>query len=375
MALFQGDNLSNSRKGICRFLLLVITLGVFGCSQSLPSKPPTQAPIQSPEENRSLKNANNDPQPKKTIHPISQSELIKIKGLENENRNLKERLEKIELQRTKDQEQYQKKLYKVDQTISLMEKNIQDFEKRYEKKETEVLPTQDKIKKNIADTASSAKKERDNLDEKGIVQEIDTPEQSKAIETTNLYPEAKPRSVIKIGPKRKEREHTSPKSDKLVIPPKIDPKESWDDPDLNPPIAPIQLDIDPGAKSMYNKAFKILSQKDYQNAVKAFQEFLDRHPNDQDADNSQFWIGQAYFAEGNYGPAEKAFRKVLTDYKHGPTNKGFKTPDAILMLGKIYLNKNKTIRSRYYFQYLISRYPDSRSAIKAQQEIQSLNSF
>lgn len=149
----------------------------------------------------------------------------------------------------------------------------------------------------------------------------------------------------------------------------------WEDPDLNSPVSPITLKVIPGAKKQYQHAFKIYSNREFAKAIELFEAFIKRFPDDLDADNSQFWIGKAYFQIGDDYKAEQAFRRVIRNYRHNETRQGFKTPDAILMLGRIYSKRDKPIKARYYYQQVIERFPGSISADKAQKEIQSMNSF
>ena len=140
-------------------------------------------------------------------------------------------------------------------------------------------------------------------------------------------------------------------------------------------MSPIHTTAVPGAKRRYQSAFKVYSERNYEKSIKLFEEFILRFPNDQDADNSQFWIGQAHYELGNYLSAEIAFRKVLKNFEHGETKRGFKTPDAILMLGRLYMVREMPIKAINYFNHVIQKYPQSRSAVKAKREKQALNSF
>jgi len=150
--------------------------------------------------------------------------------------------------------------------------------------------------------------------------------------------------------------------------------EIWEDPDLEEPVSPIKLQVFPAANKRYNEAFKAFTRKDYQGALDQFDFFLSRYPNDIEADNAQFWRGVTYYDRKEWDRAEDEFRKVLRNYKHGATRMGFKTPDSVLMIGKIYLKKAKPIRAQYYFEWVIKKYPKSRSANKAQRELGSLKS-
>ena len=307
------------------------------------------------------------------------SKSTAVQNLEKENAALRRQLEKLEQRLESYRLETERRLKHMDNSISLMELNIQDISK--------AEPVED----------NSLKEKRSSSAKKGSSFEgIRTPSESKAIESFSLIPTPKvsskkktasapapqvakkpePKPKPKPKPKVKKRK---PKSTKVVAAAtkkkKKKPAEKWEDHDLERPKSPIILEVLPGAKSLYKTAFKSYSRRQFTDAILEFGDFLNRFPNDQDADNSQFWIGQAYFYLKDYAEAESAFRKVLRNYEHGNTREGYKTPDAILMIGQIYLKRNKPIKARYYFRHILQNYPQSRSAEKARREIQSLKSF
>ncbi len=321
-----------------------------------------------PRKNQSL--------PEKKVLPISESQL---KTLQEERIKLIERVEQLEKKLQQNQLEHQAQLIDMDRTIGLLENNIskikssvREIERRkLEKKEVKPNKNQNKsVKKRPTKTPQLQK-------HTGLIGEIRTPEKSKAVETVSL---------LNSGLKKKKPSGKTKKSNQKSVPivgidsigkkkkPPIT-RQVWEDPDLNEPLSPIQLKVVSGAKRRYQQAFKIYSNRNYSESIKQFNRFVADYSSDQDADNSQFWIGQSHFQLGNYLQAERSFRKVLKNYAHGPTRRGFKTPDATLMLGRIYLIRKKPIKARYYFDMVVQRYPDSRSAVKASLEIQAINSF
>lgn len=319
---------------------------------------------------------------------LGQILLKQSRELKEENESLKKRITVLEENQTQDRDYYDNKLKQFNRTILLLEKNI-ELNKKIPQRKTVIVKESPKSpapqpvtkletkitgsnSKQTSATADPVVLTQNNSTQTGIVKEIKTPEESKAIESITLVPTAN--NQEKNVNKKKDKTSKS-----LVVKKqsKSQPKESdiWFDSDLTPPKSPIILSVQPGAKRHYNQSFKIYSQKDYSNAIKAFEQFLFKFPNDQDADNSQFWIGLCYYQTGNYVQAEVAFRKVLRNYQHGETQRGFKTPDAILMLGRVYGKNNKPIKSRKYYEYVIKFFPDSQSANKANIELQSMSSF
>ncbi|MBT4288677.1 MAG: tetratricopeptide repeat protein [Deltaproteobacteria bacterium] len=330
---------------------------------------------------------------------LGQLLLKQSKELKKENDLLKERLSIIEENQTADRHNYEKKLNQLNRTIILLEKNIELIKNLPQKpihstknnaQKTITIPKANQAFKNTSSEPieilapptldntkpESSKKNQNTTTQTGLVKEIKTPEESKAIESITLVPAIKS-SKTDSNKQNNNKSETKSKTLKVKktakpLPIKID---NWFDSDLTPPQTPIILSIQPGAKRHYNAAFKIYSQKSYPNAINAFEKFLTRFPNDQDADNSQFWIGQCYYRSGNYVQAEMAFRKVLRNYQHGETQKGFKSPDAILMLGRLYGKNNKPIKSSKYYEYVVKFFPNSQSANKARIELQSMTAF
>ena len=112
-----------------------------------------------------------------------------------------------------------------------------------------------------------------------------------------------------------------------------------------------------------------LIQKNHLQAIRVFENFTKRFPNNVDSDNAFYWMGRSYFELNELEKAELAFRKVLTLYEHRPTSQGYKTPDSIYMLGKLQFRKNRAQRAHYYLGEVIKRYPGSAAARNAKREL------
>jgi len=306
-----------------------------------------------------------------------------VTAFQEQQKQLTARIDELEAQIQLTQEDYQKRLKNMDQTISLLEGNIIKLRKDLKRvisasrkrpvaqsrgeKKVEVPP-----QKKVTTTSINPVPVK-----KRPIGEISTPLSSRAVETISLLKpdrNKKKRDIKEIKPKVKKILVTSIEGmeKKETIKPDY---QGWEDPDLYIPRSPIMLKVVSGAKRRYQQAFKVYSSRNYSESVKQFNRFLIDFPADQDADNSQFWVGQSHFQQENYLQAERAFRKVLRNYSHGTTREGYKTPDSALMIGRIYLIRKKPIKARYYFQQVINRYPDSRSAVKASREIDAMDSF
>lgn len=163
-----------------------------------------------------------------------------------------------------------------------------------------------------------------------------------------------------------------PESDAMVAVVPDTAEEEFKDPDLDEPKNPTTLKHHDGVKKLYNQGMVAIIQKNYVDAIGVFRNFYKQFPDDYDSDNAQYWIGHAYFNLNQLDKSEEAFRKVLRQYEHLPTSQGYKTPDSIYMLGRIYAKRNNTRLAKYYFKETIKRFPGSPSAKNAEEDLMKL---
>jgi len=88
-----------------------------------------------------------------------------------------------------------------------------------------------------------------------------------------------------------------------------------------------------------------------------FQEVLAKFPASELADNSQYWIGESYYAQKDYKQALKEFAKVVENYP-----KGDKVPAALLKMGFCQQQLGDKPAARSTFKKLIESYPDTEEA-------------
>lgn len=80
--------------------------------------------------------------------------------------------------------------------------------------------------------------------------------------------------------------------------------------------------------SQYEQAFTSLKNNQYDTARKEFEIFLTESPDHSLAPNAKYWIGESYYAEGNYKTAARNFAEGFQKF---PTSA--KSPDILLKLG------------------------------------------
>jgi len=99
----------------------------------------------------------------------------------------------------------------------------------------------------------------------------------------------------------------------------------------------------------------------------AFQKVFDADPSSELADNALFWIGETYYAAGDYPNAISQYRRVSQQY--GDQNKA---PDAVYKLALAYAKSGDLALARQTFQEVIARYPYSTPAASAKAELERI---
>jgi tol-pal system protein YbgF len=113
------------------------------------------------------------------------------------------------------------------------------------------------------------------------------------------------------------------------------------------------------ASEQYNFAFGLLKQADYPAAEAALKSFVRQHPDDGLAGSAQYWLGETYYARGNYAEAAIAFAE---GYKRYP--KGTKAPDDLLKLGMSLARANQKQNACTALAQLDRDFPNPGNAIK-----------
>lgn len=110
----------------------------------------------------------------------------------------------------------------------------------------------------------------------------------------------------------------------------------------------------------------MFNDRNYQNAIEAFESLLASQANHSLADNAQFWIGECHYALGQYKKALIDFEKVFTFPKSN------KNDSAQFKLGLCYLRLGDKSKAREEFQRLVDVYPKSEYLKRAQSHLQEL---
>ncbi len=125
----------------------------------------------------------------------------------------------------------------------------------------------------------------------------------------------------------------------------------------------------------YEEAFRLYRTGEYEAAIDRFRGFLQTHPSSDYADNAQFWLAECYFKLSDYEQAVLAFQEVVQKYPEGN-----KVPDALYRQGMAFLEIGKSTgdegkyrpAAQQVFERLVTRHPDSERVPEARRQLEKL---
>lgn len=117
----------------------------------------------------------------------------------------------------------------------------------------------------------------------------------------------------------------------------------------------------------YQRALMLVGQSKQAEARAAFQQVFDADPTGHLADNALFWIGETYYAAGDFTTAIRYYQRVVTDF---PDEN--KAPDAMFKLALAYVKTGDVGMARKTLEECIRKYPYSTPAASAKLELQRI---
>jgi len=115
----------------------------------------------------------------------------------------------------------------------------------------------------------------------------------------------------------------------------------------------------PGSpEELYNRAYSEMQRKDYQTAQTDFKNFLSGNPASRLAPNAEYWLGEIYYAQGNYKLASATF---ADGYQKAP--KGAKAADNLYKLGLSLEQQNRNKDACTVLRELTKEYPTASDTI------------
>ncbi|MFQ5602034.1 MAG: tol-pal system YbgF family protein [bacterium] len=117
----------------------------------------------------------------------------------------------------------------------------------------------------------------------------------------------------------------------------------------------------------YQDALDDVYSHKYTSAIAKFNDILKMDDKENLADNCQYWIGECYFAMGNYELAIAEFEKVFAFEVNN------KADDAQFMIGMAYLKIGEKQLAEIELTNLLTYYESSEYASRAEQQLLDLN--
>ena len=120
------------------------------------------------------------------------------------------------------------------------------------------------------------------------------------------------------------------------------------------------------AASDYRAAVALVKAGKQDDAVAALRAFVRTYPRHDYADNAQYWLGEAFYAQKDYAHALTEFRAVIEVYPRGN-----KVPDALLKVGYCYLAMGQGEKARAVLEQVVTLYPKSEPALLAAKRLET----
>ena len=120
------------------------------------------------------------------------------------------------------------------------------------------------------------------------------------------------------------------------------------------------------ATEEYKSAVELVKGGSHADAVAALRAFLTKHPRHDFADNAQYWLGEAHYAQKDYPRALIEFRNVIETYPRGN-----KVPDALLKVGYCYQALGQAEKSRAVLEQVVNLYPKTEPATIAAKRLET----
>jgi tol-pal system protein YbgF len=122
-------------------------------------------------------------------------------------------------------------------------------------------------------------------------------------------------------------------------------------------------------RGSYQAALELLRQGRYPQAEAAFTQFLADYPQSDLSDNAQYWLAETHYVNREFEAALAAFQEVIE--KH-PNSR--KVPDALLKAGFCEYEMQRWADARKSLEAVVEQFPDSTAARLANQRLERMRS-
>ncbi len=120
-------------------------------------------------------------------------------------------------------------------------------------------------------------------------------------------------------------------------------------------------------QELYEFAKKLFDDGEKENARIQFENFINKYPDSDNADNARFWIADSYYSEKWFEKAILEYQQVLEKYPDSN-----KTAAARLKQGYAFAELGEKANARLILKELLKKHPDSNEARYAQKKLETL---
>ncbi len=117
----------------------------------------------------------------------------------------------------------------------------------------------------------------------------------------------------------------------------------------------------------YQAAYRLVQNRDFDGAIKAFNDMLVQNPKGKYAPNAQYWLGEINLTKGNLEKASESFYAVYSQHPKHP-----KAADSLLKLGYVEYNKGNFKKSQEFLNQVKAQFPGTTSAQLADSRLQRM---
>ena len=125
--------------------------------------------------------------------------------------------------------------------------------------------------------------------------------------------------------------------------------------------------IPPSPATYWNAAMGYYAVGQWDLAVEAFKDFIQKFPNSPDAADAQFFIGESYYQSGKTREALAAYTAVPASYSQSG-----RVPDAYFKQAMCYELLNQRAEAIRVYQLIVKQYDGSSAALSATQALKRL---
>ncbi|MAL96450.1 MAG: tol-pal system protein YbgF [Haliea sp.] len=113
-----------------------------------------------------------------------------------------------------------------------------------------------------------------------------------------------------------------------------------------------------GEREAYQSAYNLVRDQQFDQAVSAFQQFLQDYPAGRFAPNAYYWLGELHLVTRppDLEAARQSFTLLLELYPQDQ-----KVPDALFKLGKLHFEKGERDKAREFLERVVSQHASSGS--------------